>query len=369
MIYYRLHHETRFDYHAPVRESIGEVRMRPRDERGQSVLQFDLNVRPRVRLGSYRDFLGNHVHHYNVPQTHITETIVAESLVRIEPGTDWPDQLDPGAWDRYRDVITLPETWDMLQPSHFAAPTDLLRELAAELDVTRRDDPLLTARHACSAVHQALAYKREQTTVDSPIDDAIEARGGVCQDFAHILIAMLRPLGIPTRYVSGYLATSDAVIDADTPSVSEQAATTSEPPSPFETTAQAGSVSREEAAARAAAADASHAWVEALLPMTDGPAWIGLDPTHNQVVADRHIRTAIGRDYADVPPTRGVYRGNAPADMHVVVKVETLTDLPTSFRQPFVTLGWVPPEPPQDLPDEPEPFEYYAQQMQQQQQR
>lgn len=335
MLYYRISHETRFEYHAPIRESIGEVRLRPRDERGQSCLQFDLSVRPRVRVSSYRDFLGNYVHQYGIPQTHISESITAESLVRIEDAPDWPDTLPAATWERYERLLTTAENWDMAQPSTFAKPTDALIGLADRLGIRRLDDPMSTARHACAAIHDHFEYQPDHTTVDSPVDDAITARGGVCQDFAHLLTALLRQLGMPTRYVSGYLFV-------------ERQSTTD--PSPDQ--------------APSPTADASHAWVEALLPTL---GWVGFDPTHNELVTTRHIRTAVGRDYADVPPTRGVYRGNAPSDMHVAVAVTKLEDLPTTYRQPFATLGWVPPEPLQTVPDEPQPFEYYAQQMQQQQ--
>ena len=112
-------------------------------------------------------------------------------------------------------------------------------------------------------------YKPRSTRVDSPIDEALEARRGVCQDFAHIFIALARPLGIPTRYVSGYLYRDAASHDRSTDG-------------------------------------ATHAWVEAFLPEI---GWIGFDPTNNLIAQDRHIRVAVGRDYADVPPTRGVYKG------------------------------------------------------------
>jgi transglutaminase-like putative cysteine protease len=117
--------------------------------------------------------------------------------------------------------------------------------------------------------------------VDSPIDDALESRQGVCQDFAHIMIGLARRIGIPCRYVSGYL---------------------------FH---KAGDKTR-------SAEGATHAWVEALLP---GLGWVGLDPTNNVIASDRHVRTAVGRDYADVPPTRGTFKGSADSQLLVAVRV------------------------------------------------
>jgi transglutaminase-like putative cysteine protease len=117
--------------------------------------------------------------------------------------------------------------------------------------------------------------------VDSPIDHAIETRKGVCQDFAHIMTALVRHVRIPCRYVSGYVCSSAEHTDR----------------------------SRD---------GASHAWVEALLPDL---GWVGFDPTNNLIANDRHIRTAIGRDYADVPPTKGIFKGNAASDLTVSVRV------------------------------------------------
>lgn len=354
MLYYRIRHETRFEYATPIREALGELRLRPRDERGQACLQFDLSIKPRVRSHAYRDFLGNHVHHYSVPQTHISQTVTAESLVRLDSSPAWPDALPPETWDRYDALTQSVENWDYAHPSTFAKPTDALVDLAKTLDITKHDDPLTTARHACQQVYDHFTYQPDTTHVDSPIDEAIADRGGVCQDFAHILTALLRRLGIPTRYVSGYLHTKRAnpphLAPPPTPLFDPQ-----EEPEPENTTTDEPESSD---------ADASHAWTEALLPTL---GWVGFDPTHNEVVTTHHIRVAVGRDYADVPPTRGVYRGNATSDMQVAVHVERLEELPQSFRQPYAPLGWIPPDPPQEMPEEPQPFEYYAQQMQQQQ--
>ena len=144
-----------------------------------------------------------------------------------------------------------------------------LAALAQEFGFERGDDPLATVRRTMSEIYARFEYSPSATRVDSPIDEALEARRGVCQDFAHIMIALVRRLGVPCRYVSGYLFQH-----ADRKVRSTDGAT--------------------------------HAWVEALLP---GLGWVGFDPTNNMIAGDRHIRVAIGRDYADVPPTRGVFKG------------------------------------------------------------
>jgi transglutaminase-like putative cysteine protease len=167
-----------------------------------------------------------------------------------------------------------------------------LRTLAAEWRITRRDDPLSMLHEISRNVFNNFEYLPRSTKVDSPIDVALSSRRGVCQDFAHIMIALARIVGIPCRYVSGYLCHGD------------------EP--------EIGSDERN-------APSATHAWVEAFLPRL---GWVGFDPTNDLVANDRHIRTALGRDYADVPPTHGVYRGKTESELSVAVHVESSETAP-----------------------------------------
>jgi transglutaminase-like putative cysteine protease len=156
--------------------------------------------------------------------------------------------------------------------------------LRSELVLQRRGEPLALLKLLNTALYDAFDYAPNSTRVDSPIDDALRTRKGVCQDFAHIMIALVRQLHIPCRYVSGYLYHEDKCQDR----------------SP---------------------AGATHAWVEAYL----GEAgWVEFDPTNNLLGCDRHIRVAVGRDYADVPPTRGVHRGEAESELRVSVTVSSV---------------------------------------------
>ncbi len=136
-------------------------------------------------------------------------------------------------------------------------------------------------RRLTADIAERFAYSPKSTRVDSPIDEALETRAGVCQDFAHIMIALARQAGIPCRYVSGYLFHRPDSLDRSSDG-------------------------------------ATHAWVEALLPDL---GWIGFDPTNNLIVGDRHIRVAVGRDYADVPPTRGVFKGKSAVRSELAVAV------------------------------------------------
>ncbi len=330
MFHYKIQHVTRFFYGSAVRESIMEVRMRPRDEWGQSCLFFELNVSPRCPVSMYRDYLGNHVHHFDIPATHMHETLTADSIVKVDPPAVLPEALDPDAWDEYTQANDDALTWEMTQPSPFCQRTPAVEAFVDELGLGRRSDPLTTVREVGKAVYDAFEYRTDSTDVDTTVDEALGKRAGVCQDLAHVMITVCRHLGVPARYVSGYLFV------------------------PEDERTRLGE----------AAADATHAWVEVYLP---GWGWFGYDPTHEHFVGGRHVRTAVGRDYRDVPPSRGIYRGQTESRVEVAVEVTALDEPPTYLSRSFETTGWVPPEPPQDIPDEPQPFEYFAQQMQQQQ--
>ena len=280
-MFYSIRHLTRFRYVTPVSESLMELRMHPRTEGGQRCLSFQLSVEPRAREYEYRDYLGNTVHHFDVPGKHRELTIIAEALVEIEPAPELPDRLEPSDWDEIDEQAAAGDYWEMLMPSQFARPSEALLSLLEPLYVRRRDDPLGFLRELNSAIYEWFDYVPKATRVDSPIDHAIEARKGVCQDFAHIMIALVRHVRIPCRYVSGYVYPRSAHQDRS-------------------------------------AEGATHAWVEALLPQL---GWVGFDPTNNLIAGERHIRTAIGRDYADVPPTKGVFKGDSSSQLTVSVRV------------------------------------------------
>ena len=205
-MFYSIRHLTKFLYTTPVSESMMETRMHPRSDERQRCLTFHLSVSPRCRVFSYRDHLGNQVHHFDIPGPHGQLVIVAESLVEMQPAVQIPAFLASGAWDDLDVLVEEGDYWEMLFPSEFATPTPELDALAERLDVRRRDDPLMVLHQLNRQMYEYFAYKPKSTKVDSPIDVALTTRAGVCQDFAHIMITLVRSkLRIPCRYVSGYL--------------------------------------------------------------------------------------------------------------------------------------------------------------------
>jgi len=285
-MFYSIRHLTKFRFSEPVSESIMELRMHPRSEGPQRCLNFQVGITPRAMVQSYRDYLGNVVHHFDGPSAHRQLTIIAEAMVDVAERPLPPPRLGEGAWERLDSQIAAGDFWEMLAPSHFAEWTPAIEEFADELRLpkgaaAREYDPMELLTALTSAVYQAIEYVPKSTHVDSPLDDALRNRQGVCQDYSHILITLVRHLGIPCRYVSGYLFHKEGT---KTRSVE----------------------------------GATHAWVEAFLP---GQGWVGFDPTNNVMADDSHVRTAVGRDYADVPPTKGVFKGDASSELTVAVRV------------------------------------------------
>jgi transglutaminase-like putative cysteine protease len=290
--HYAIRHITRFAYTSPVSESVMELRMRPATEGAQRCLQFEVEVGPRARVFAYRDFLGNWVHHFDIPRRHGQLAITARSQVQLDPPRPLPDRLGGDAWTIVDGWSESGDHWDFRQPSHFATWSPALLAFMDAMGPVagRADDPLTTARQVMAAIHRGFEYAPNSTRVDSPIDDALAARRGVCQDFTHVMIAALRRFGLPCRYVSGYMAPRN---DGDGPDASTIA---------------------------------THAWLEVLLPEL---GWVGFDPTHDVTAGLRHVRVAIGRDYADVPPTRGTFKGTTASSLAVSVEVTPAEALPT----------------------------------------
>jgi transglutaminase-like putative cysteine protease len=294
---YTIRHVTRFTYESPISESVMELRMQPRSDGRQRCMQFTLTTTPAARMLTYNDHDGNIVHHFNIPGRHSRLAITSVALVDCERPQTLPDRLGSGAWQDLDALGASGEYWELLAPSTFALRTPLLDAFAREIALARGEDPLVTLRALMAKMYDYFEYQPKTTRVDSPIDDALEAKQGVCQDFTHIFLALARGLGVPARYVSGYLF----------PEVNHH---------------------------DRSAEGATHAWAEVLLP---GHGWVGMDPTNDVLAEERHIRVAVGRDYADVPPTRGVYKGTTGvrSELGVSVLIGSVNSIADGEELPF----------------------------------
>jgi transglutaminase-like putative cysteine protease len=266
-IRYRIRHVTRFTYEQPAYESHNEVRLRPRESPSQRTLGFRLETIPPAAVIDYIDAFGNAVHALSVHEPHCEFMVLADSLVERTPLRELP--IDRSFEDFLSgDAMRSQEEYDFLHPSRYIPFSEELKKFFWMIR-PRMNEPVVDyTRRLVAWVCDQFAYEPGSTNVHSDVNRVLSVGAGVCQDFAHLTIGVLRLAGVPARYVSGYLA----------PQVDH---------------------------GRALGEQASHAWVEAMLPEA---GWSGFDPTHGSRVTDHHVRLAVGRDYADVPPIRGVYR-------------------------------------------------------------
>ena len=205
-MFYSIRHVTRFRYSSPVRECVMELRMQPRSESHQALRNFQIVTRPRAQFYAYTDHFGNAVYHFNVLREHPELRIEAQSLVEINPAPPLPHAADSLEWQRYNNMNLTAEHYDFLGPSAFACQSDALRAFMAAQRLDKPEGDTLTALKGLnSAIYAAFDYQIGVTQVHSPIEHPLQAGRGVCQDFAHIMIAVARSWGVPARYVSGYL--------------------------------------------------------------------------------------------------------------------------------------------------------------------
>jgi transglutaminase-like putative cysteine protease len=276
----RITHRTGYRYTAPVKASFNEVRMTPRDADGQMLLSHQLQVSPRASVQAYVDYWGALVQSFDVHEEHDVLEIVATSLVDVPaghataPGVEWRDMTAPSVLDRWGEYL---------------APTSLVDD--ARLDPERAPlvqslhslpTPALAIRGAIEATRDRIRYDDSATGVTTTAAEAWTIGAGVCQDFTHTLLSLVRSLGIPARYVSGYLH------------------------------------DEEEAPGRTVVGE-SHAWIE----VWNG-GWEAYDPTNDRRVGSAHVLVARGRDYADVPPLKGIYAGGHSEALGVTVEITQL---------------------------------------------
>jgi transglutaminase-like putative cysteine protease len=289
---YRLLHITEFQYDGPVSESYNEVRLRPMQDEQQSCLSFRISTVPMSQPSAHLDFFGNWVHQFNVLPDHRGLRIETESVVLVQAPLPIVGRgISLKELDQQREDIA-DDFYDLIVPTDYTPHVPELIPLIQEAVEASDGTTLGFVETACHQVHTRFRYEKGATQVKSTVVDALTAGAGVCQDFAHLLIAMLRTRGVPARYVSGYLV-------------------------PRRTAEPGASVEE------VIGGQASHAWAEAYVP---GIGWTPLDPTLDKPVGIQHIRLAYGRDYGDVAPVRGVYKGHAGQRLSVDVRVRPALD-------------------------------------------
>lgn len=290
IVTYRVTHRTEYEYESDVSASYGQLHLLPRDLPGQRCRAAELSSEPVA--SDYRervDYFGNRVCFLAIHEPHRALSLTASSLVDVDQAPGEMSVLGHRPWEQARDAVDRSDALQTIAAAEFRLDSPLVRAgevyrgYAASSFAPGRD--LLDAISSLSTrIHTDFAYAPGATSVTTPLAEVFELRRGVCQDFAHLGIACLRSLGMPARYVSGYLETDP-------------------PPG----------------ATKLTGVDGSHAWLSVLVP---DAGWIDIDPTNDQFTNGRYIVTAHGRDYSDVPPMNGViYTEGRTTSLKVAVDV------------------------------------------------
>jgi transglutaminase-like putative cysteine protease len=286
-------HETVYEYAQPVAQSHHIAHLRPLADTAQRVLESELRMEPAPdAMRDSQDSFGNACVHFALCRPHQSLRVLATTRVEVQARFSDLDPDSSPPWERVRDALRyvalapFDPAVEFVQPSPFVPRHESLRRYGL-LDFLPGRPVAQAAQSLMRRIHTDFRYQVRSTDISTPVAQAFEQRAGVCQDFAHVMIGVCRMLGIPARYVSGYLLTRPA---ADGPAL--------------------------------VGADASHAWVQVYVPGTRGvlnDGWLDLDPTNDLVPGVEHVRLAIGRDFGDVTPLRGVIRGGGAHTLRVGV--------------------------------------------------
>jgi len=303
-------HTTRLSYGVHVVEGVMDVRLGPHSDADQRWQEYDLRATPNAAIRRYYDGFGNAAHLVTIARAHDAVELVSRGIVytllddpfRL-PATP-PSPLGPA------------ELADYLMPSAIVPADPALEKMAAPFRPSRPDDTLEAVQRLMGLVYHGFEYEQHVTTVATTVPEVLKLRTGVCQDFAHVLLGLCRAIRLPARYVSGYIVPKRA------PQVQQQRLGTMTQSQSFGSFGSFG-LSGDSGNEPSRGHGASHAWVEVFTP-THG--WRGFDPTNNLLASTYHVKMGIGRDYNDVPPTRGTFRGMAEEKLTVEVETQALGD-------------------------------------------
>ncbi len=275
---FRIQHTTRYIYEDMVRDSANQIMLYPVTDAFQSVLQQVITISGNPTVNLHEDYYGNQVGTFTYAQPH-HEMVIHSQLTVETKRKDLPLDNAPAEqqWEELKKLRHDIAFIDFCQIEKFSAINEV--EKIVEDERCKNCSPLETGKHFTKYVYDTFTYKKGITTVETTLDEIWSIKSGVCQDFAHILLALLRSVGIPSRYVSGYICPNRSGMRGE---------------------------------------GATHAWVEAYLPFY---GWLGLDPTNNCIVNEQHVKLAVGKNFSDCSPVKGTYRGTSNHTLEVGVTV------------------------------------------------
>ncbi len=275
---FKIHHVTKYTYEAPVRDSANQIVLFPIQDEFQEVLKQELLITGDPYVEIYKDYYGNEVGSFMHAEPH--HELVIDSKVELitKPKALPKDDEDfHEQWNHLYQIANKPDFIDFLNPEYFNALEEVKN--IADKEQFKILTPFVSAQKLTDYVFSNFKYIKGITSVETTLEEVWKLKAGVCQDFAHILLVMLRLINVPARYVSGYICPNKNGMRGE---------------------------------------GATHAWVEAYIPAY---GWLGLDPTNNCITNDRHVRLAVGRNFSDCSPVKGTYKGTSNHTLEVGVSV------------------------------------------------
>jgi transglutaminase-like putative cysteine protease len=277
MAVFKIVHLTKYQYNYLIKESINEIRLFPHHFENQDVLQYQLLITHNPDVDISEDYYGNRVGNFNVLDAHTEMTIESRMLVRVNHSLKIPE-IDATSVE---DIQAEKEKSILLLRLCYIDDIEKQNEIVAILkEVNIENKSIIEIAQQCNAyVFENFTYTKGITNIETTVDEILTLKKGVCQDFAHILLQLLRTAGIPSRYVSGYVCPNESGLRGE---------------------------------------GATHAWVEIFTPKQ---GWLGLDPTNNIWTMDNHVRLSVGRNFSDCTPIKGTFKGLARQTLSVCVSI------------------------------------------------
>ena len=276
MAVFKIHHITKYIYDSPVSESVNEIRIYPLQGIDQEILQQDLIITGDPEIQLYTDYWGNKTGFFNVLESHHELKIESRVIVRTTQENNG-ESVD-GILEELAPLVENSMLLQELKSPDSIRNQSLIDAICKQL-LTEEKSVSQIVQDASSYIFHQFKYTKGITTIETTVDEILEHQGGVCQDFAHLLLQLLRTMGIPCRYVSGYICPNKNGMRGE---------------------------------------GATHAWVEAFIP---GASWRGIDPTNDVWVGTNHVKLALGRNFKDCSPVKGTFRGSSRQQLYVFVSV------------------------------------------------
>lgn len=274
---FKIHHITQYTYQASVTDSVNEIRILPFQCSSQEILKHDLIISYHPELFHYNDYWGNRVASFSITEAHQELTIESQLTIRTLSSSQLQVNFHSNFQTLQEEIAGNMMLLELIRPEQITQQS-LIDEICSTLDAPSLS-VAQTVERCSEYIFKNFKYTKGITSVETTIDEILDHQGGVCQDFAHLLLQILRSKGIPSRYVSGYICPNKNGMRGE---------------------------------------GATHAWIEAYIPAF---GWAGIDPTNNVWITNNHVKLAVGRDFRDCTPVKGTFRGVAHQNLYVFVSV------------------------------------------------